>query len=193
MTTPITVTQFKTQFACQLLFVPDWVDTVAYDVGDIVYYLPAGKFNGKFFICLVVQPIGSPAPTDGANWQLSLVNQEYITDAAIQKAINMACGAFNQSLCWKTSCNEDEIAFGYMVAHFVQVNASAVGTDSAPNQKLASVSVGNVSESYANVNQVGVDSVLYDYTTTAYGSQYLRMARPKATGSAFSICSFTHP
>jgi len=129
-----------------------------------------------------------------------------VRDADIQNALNLAASYFNAVLFDTTplgaagsgnTTTEQTLAYLYASAHFLVLNIQAAGGLRAPSSfggtrsgskgPVSSKGVGGISESYVWPQSVTDNPMLFQFTQTAYGRQYLQMLMPKLVGNVVSI------
>lgn len=123
-------------------------------------------------------------------------------DADIQNALNMASTYFNADLFsdvplgapgeTNDTTSEQTLAYLYAAAHFLVLNIQAAGglsglgsgsgLKSSSEGTITSKSIGGISAGYMWPDDIANDPMLYQFTRTAYGQQYLQMLAPKLVG-----------
>lgn len=95
------------------------------------------------------------------------------TDESIQRAIDIADGS--------TSSEVSELAYSYLVAHFVSLNSKQFSGDSSNAKGLASKSVDGVSLSYTD-SGANAEYLNGSLNSTSYGQTYVRLTNGIGAG-----------
>lgn len=172
----VTVEYFKSLFARDFPYLPEYIDGKAYFIGDIVYY------DGNFYKSLVDGNLTDPSNTQ--KWALTDVStDDYIQDGDIEKAFEEASINFNTQLF--NDCNTRQLVYCYLAAHYLVIdlnnaqNPLALGVMGYTQSK----SVGSVSESYGIPQWIMNNEILGTYAQTGYGRKYLSLIRPYLVGN----------
>ena len=185
----ITVQEFKDLFFRDFPYLPTWVVTATYNVGDEVYY----AVNGLFYKCVNNGTIGG-VPTD-SNWEAYTDDKnDYIWDEDIEKAFKEAKLSFNTGLAYG-DCDQVKHLFYYLTAHYLvqDISTSRDGLLSSGNNSIASKSAGNVSLSYAIPEMFLKSPIMNYYTKTGYGLKYLNLVYPYMIGNIGVVQGRTTP
>jgi hypothetical protein len=125
-----------------------------------------------------------------------------VMDSDIQNALNIASTYFNASLFsdvalgapgqTNNTTSEQTLAYLYAAAHFLVLNIQAVGglnglssgdgLSSGSSGPIGSKNAGGLSASYQWPQDIINNPMLYQFTRTNYGQQYLQMLAPKLVG-----------
>jgi hypothetical protein len=180
--TTITVDQFKAHFYRDFPYLPNYDAAALYNTGDKVYYATT-----KLFYTALSNGVTNTLPTNTTYWIVAsdkLLN--YVQDIDITNAFAMAQGVLNQGLF----ASDADITLGYFLlsAHFLAltIKTSFGGIMANGGFPVQSRSVGGVSESYAIPAHYLKSQVFSQFTTTAYGMQYLNKIAPYLVGNVFA-------
>jgi uncharacterized glyoxalase superfamily protein PhnB len=66
-------------------------------------------------------------------------------------------------------------ALMYLTAHILSISASAAATVGSGGGNLASVTIGRISRTFAQVSASSGQNVISEYEQTAYGKRYLQL------------------
>lgn len=172
----VTVEYFKSLFARDFPYIPEYVYSKAYFKNDIVYY------DNNFYKSLCDGNLTDPS--DNEKWALTNESLDnYIQDSDIEKAFEEAGINFNSDLF--DNCNTAQLVFCYLSAHYLVIdlnnaqNPLALGVMGYTQSK----SVGSVSESYGIPQWIMTDKTLGQYAQTGYGRKYLSLIRPFLVGN----------
>ncbi len=175
--TTITVVDFKAQFPRGFPYLPNWSNSVTYNLNDIVYYT-----NGLFYKSLINGNVS--LPTNATNWiQYTADVQDYVLDSDIMNAFAEAQLVFNQALF--TSDAFVTLGYLYLTAH-----AGVTTTGSYP---VSGRTVGSVSENYSIPDQYLKNPLFLFYNKTGYGQKYLSFIQPMLVGNVISVIGTTLP
>lgn len=111
------------------------------------------------------------------------LEDDYITDNDIDKAIDEAELNFNQDLF--DGCKDKRIAFLYLTAFYLVIdikNGMAGISSNGYTSFVSSKSVGNVSESYGLPQSIVSNPIYAMYLDNGYGKKYLSFLIPRISG-----------
>lgn len=172
----VTVEYFKSLFARDFPYLPDYQYGKAYFIDDVVFY------DGNFYKSLIDGNLTDPSNT--TNWALTPESiDNYIQDGDIERAFEEAQINFNKELF--ANYNKWQLVFCYLSAHYLVIdlnnaqNPLALGVMGFTQSK----SVGSVSESYGIPQWIMNDPILGQYAQTGYGRKYLSLIRPYLVGN----------
>ena len=172
----VTVEYFKSLFARDFPYLPEYIYGKAYFTDDVVYY------ENNFYKSLIDGNLTDPSNT--TNWALtSDTVDNYIQDGDIERAFEEASLNFNAQLF--PNCNSAQLVYCYLAAHYLVIdlnnaqNPLALGVMGYTQSK----SVGSVSESYGIPQWIMNNEVLGQYAQTGYGRKYLSLIRPFLVGN----------
>lgn len=185
----ITVSDFKTHFSRDFLYLPVWSDETTYNSDQVVYYTP----NGLFYKALA-NGITSVPPSTPLEWELQADSvNNYVLDSDITKAFGEARVNFNQSLFGRDE--NITLAYLYLTAHYLimDLQNALSGVESKGGFIVNSRSVGSVSEGYAIPEKYTKSPVYSYYAQTGYGLKYLSFLTNRAIGNVVSVAGATRP
>lgn len=186
----ITITDFKTLFARDFPYLPEWSSTKLYNSGNVVYYSTTELFyqanqNGVPLATL---------PTDSQYWDAYSDDiYNYVLDADITKAFGEAQVNLNQALF--SSDAQIQRGYLYLTAHYLcmDIRGAKKGLESTPEFIVGSRSVGSVSESYI-VPDAYKDNPFISYLAkTSYGQKYLSLILPLMIGNFGVVAGGSRP
>ncbi len=175
----ITVADFKAQFYRGFNYLPVWLNSQTYNIGDLVYY----NVTELFYTCKTNGTTSIPTTT--ADWTVTAGNiYDYVLDEDINGAYAEAGLVFNPNITATDA--QFKLIFLYLAAHYLVCDLRAGGTKSGIQTIVSSRSVGSVSESYEIPKWMQKESLSF-YVTTYYGVKYLNLTRIYRVGNACAI------
>lgn len=126
---------------------------------------------------------------------------ETVKDSDIQNALNFTSSVFNPRLFDTTvltgGTSEALLSYLYASAHFLVLNLQAAGGLAPGGRKqgaksqgagaVGSKSVGSVSLGYVWPESITNNPILFQFTRTAYGQQYLQILSTKLIGNVHVV------
>lgn len=119
--------------------------------------------------------------------------REMVTDNDVQRALNLGEMLYNDGL-WDSD-TQKETAFGYVSAHFLELNIKNSGGLKGLNGGLRTVgngpisakSVGPTSLTYALPESITNDRILSGLMKTEFGMTYLQLITPRMVGNMVAL------
>jgi hypothetical protein len=176
----VTIENFKVKFARNFKYLPVWISTVDYFIGDKVFY----DVNSKFYIAKT-NNVDSIPPSNLLDWTITNDNKLlYVSDAEIQSALDNAKCLFNTNLCFPSDCFTIN-TFLLLVAHELNNAINGAGMQADAGMYESSRKVGNVAQGFSIPPFMLEDSFWLYYRSSKYGIDYATLMRP-----LFSLASF---
>lgn len=112
-----------------------------------------------------------------------------VRDSDIEKSISEAQAVFNNDLYPETSAAE--LAFKYLVAHFLVQDLNAADTGGQSVFMQSSRSAGGISASL-EIPEWMKSGEMGFYATTYYGQKFLMLSKPYVDGAVFTVAGRTN-
>lgn len=189
----ITVDDFKTYFARDFRYLPDYDNTKTYFLNNIVYL----QSVDTFYQCIVASVVGvSPDTPENTSWQAynSSLTQ-FVLDDDIEKSFDQAKAFINPSLFGNDPDKTLQDAFCYLSAHYLCMDLQMAldGQNSQGSAILSSRSVGSVSVSMA-IPEAYLKNPQWGYLAqTMYGQKYFSYVYPRLRGRIGIAYGATNP
>ena len=184
--TDLTIEDFKSLFARNFPYLPEYNPSKVYFTGDVVYEEP------NFYTSLIDD--NNKDLTDDTAWKATNDSiLDYVTDDDIGRAWKEAAAAYNPTLIG--DCAANSTTFLYLVAFYLAydlqlASSGAYGQIAFP---ATDVRVGSVSEGYYVPQAYMEDPILGFYDRNGFGLKYLSLVYLYTIGNVGVVPGWSLP